>query len=163
MVKTISRGSIMARWVYDHRCIGCFSPKQQLIIRFFLPLRCCGWPKERWPLPFWCSWTAVGGLGFHNRVWDPKGRITLAVKVSCLRSLWKLYFCLHEQYFQLADPSIRQMKKRKKASSKELHSLILGEGSLPCRNGGIKSSGPSSLHLLNLCLFCLQCLLAGAK
>lgn len=49
--------------------------------------------------------------------------MTLAVKVPCLRSLWKLYFCLHERCFQLAVPSIKQMKKRKKVSSKE--NLIL--------------------------------------
>lgn len=70
MVKPISKGWIMSRWVCDHRYMGCFSPKQQPIIRLSHSLRCCGWLKEWWPLPSWNSWTAVNELGFHNRVWD---------------------------------------------------------------------------------------------
>lgn len=146
----------------DHRYRGCFSAKQQPIIRFFLPLRCCGWTKERWPLPFWCSWTAVGGLEFHNRVWDPKKKkMTLAVKVPCLRSLWKLYFCLHEWCFRLADPSIRQMKKRKKASSKEEpHSLILGEGGACHVKMGVSNPPvpPPFIFLISACSAYSVCL-----
>lgn len=87
--------------------------------------------------------------------------MTLAVKVPCLRSLWKLYFCLHEWCFRLADPSIRQMKKRKKASSKEEpHSLILGEGGACHVEMGVSNPPvpPPFIFLISACSAYSVCL-----
>lgn len=115
----------------DHRFISCFSPKQQPIIRLCLPLDAVTAPKQWWPSPSWDSWTSMD-----------------EVKVPCVVPNC-IPACLIGVFSGLT-PKIRQMQNRKEANSKEEpHSLILGEGSLPCRNGGIKSSGQPPFIFLN--------------